>query len=111
MNKEELIQELKNLKGGQWTEKSADAIAAVLDKYIDNQGSLSYKDRLMNKLEAVESEYKRRMHDAQAKEDYIFASGLCGATARIIKIVKDDKEQTEWDGTEIASPIDCDVCG
>lgn len=44
MNKEELIQELKNLKGGQWTEKFADAIAAVLDEYIDNQGPLSYNN-------------------------------------------------------------------
>ena len=69
------------------------------------------REELLNQLEEIQTEYKRRMHDAQAKEDYIFASGLCGATARIINIVKDDKEQTEWDGTEIASPIDCDVCG
>lgn len=24
---------------------------------------------------------------------------------------EDDEEQTEWDGTEIAPPIDSDVCG
>lgn len=69
------------------------------------------REELLNQLEEIQTEYKRRMHDAQAKEDYIFASGLCGATARIIKLVKDDKEQTEWDGTEIAPPIDSDVCG
>lgn len=69
------------------------------------------REELLNQLEEIQTEYKRRMHDAQAKEDYIFASGLCGATARIIKIVKDDKEQTELDGTEIAPPIDSDVCG
>lgn len=90
MNIEELIQELKNLKGGQWTEKSADAIAAVLDEYIDNQRSLSYKDRLMNKLETVESEYKRKMHDAPDYLERIYASGLCDAISRVIKIVKED---------------------
>ena len=66
---------------------------------------------LLNRLEEIQAEYKRRMHDAQAKEDYIFASGLCGATARIIKLLKNDEEQTKWDGTEIAPPIDSDVCG
>ena len=50
------------------------------------------KQELLNKLEEIQTEYKRRMHDAQAKEDYIFASGLCGATARIIKLVKDDED-------------------
>jgi hypothetical protein len=69
------------------------------------------REELLNKLEKIQTEYKRRMHDAQAEEDYIFASGLCGAIARIIKLVKDDEEQTEWDGTEIAPPIDSDVCG
>ena len=48
------------------------------------------REDLLNKLEEIQTEYKRRMHDAQAKEDYIFASGLCGAISRVIKIVKED---------------------
>lgn len=36
MNKEELLQELKNLKAGKWTDKSADAIATVIDEYFDD---------------------------------------------------------------------------
>lgn len=53
------------------------------------------REELLNKLEEIQTEYKRRMHDAQAKEDYIFASGLCGATARIIKLVKEDWDMTQ----------------
>ena len=35
MTREEILTELKALKAGQWTDKSADAIAAVLDHYLD----------------------------------------------------------------------------
>ena len=35
MNKEELLQELQNLKASKWTDKSADAIATVIDEYFD----------------------------------------------------------------------------
>ena len=37
MTREEILTELKALKAGQWTDKSADAIAAVLDHYLDNE--------------------------------------------------------------------------
>jgi hypothetical protein len=48
------------------------------------------REDLLNKLEEIQTEYKRRMHDAQAKEDYIYASGLCDSISRVIKIVKED---------------------
>ena len=66
---------------------------------------------LLNKLEEIQTEYKGIFHNAKSKVRHIYALGLCKATARIIKLVKDDEEQTEWDGTEIAPPIDSDVCG
>ena len=47
------------------------------------------KQELLNKLEAIEREYKGMSHDAKSQGDYIYASGLCEATARIIKLVKD----------------------
>lgn len=50
------------------------------------------KEELLNKLEEIQRVYKRRLHDAQAKEDYIFASGLCAATTRIIKLLKEDED-------------------
>ncbi len=85
--------------------------SSLLSRTVYKQGYEQAEKEFLNKLEEIQTEYKRRMHDAQAKEDYIFASGLCEATARIIKFVKNDEEQTEWDGTEIAPPIDSDVCG
>ena len=50
------------------------------------------KQELLNKLEAIECEYKGMLHDAKSQGDYIYASGLCEATARIIKLVKDDED-------------------
>jgi hypothetical protein len=50
------------------------------------------KQELLNKLEAIEREYKGMSHDAKSQEDYIYASGLCEATARIIKLVKGDED-------------------
>ena len=85
--------------------------SSSLSRTIYKQGYEQAEKELLNKLEEIQTEYKRRMHDAQAKEDYIFASGLCGATAHIIKLLKSNEDQTEWDGTEIAPPIDSDVCG
>lgn len=50
------------------------------------------KQELLNKLEAVEREYKSMSHNVKSQEDYIYASGLCEATARIIKLVKGDED-------------------
>lgn len=47
-------------------------------------------EELLSKLEELQTEYKRRMKVAQAKDDYIYASGLCGAISRVIKMVKED---------------------
>jgi len=47
---------------------------------------------LLNKLEEIQAEYKGISHDAKSKENYIYASGLCEATERIIKFVKNDEE-------------------
>lgn len=85
--------------------------SSSLSRTIYKQGYEQAEKEFLNKLEEIQAEYKGRMHEVQAKEDHIFASGLCGATARIIKLLKNDEEQTEWDGTEIAPPIDSDVCG
>lgn len=59
---------------------------------------------MLNRLEAIEREYKDMSHNAESRENYIYASGLREATTRIIRLVKDDEEQIEWDGTEIAPP-------
>ena len=52
------------------------------------------KKELLNKLEAIEREYKGykwgMSHDAKSKEYYNYASGLCEATERIIKLIKED---------------------
>ena len=50
------------------------------------------KQELLNNLEAIEREYKSMSHDAKSQGDYIYASGLCEATARIIKLIKDDED-------------------
>lgn len=85
--------------------------SSSLSRTIYKQGYEQAEKELLNKLEEIQAEYKGISHDAKSKEDYIYASGLCEATARIIKFLKNDEEQTEWDGTEIAPPIDSDVCG
>ena len=46
------------------------------------------KKELLNKLEAIEREYKDMSHNAKSRESYIYASGLREATTRIIKLVK-----------------------
>ena len=52
------------------------------------------KEELLSKLEAIESEYKGykwgMSHDAKSKENSNYASGLCEATERIIKLIKED---------------------
>lgn len=62
-----------------------EAYLAGVNLLLDNA-----KEELLSMLEELQTEYKRRMHDDQAKEDYIYASGLCGAISRLIKIVKED---------------------
>lgn len=50
------------------------------------------KQELLNKLEIIEREYKAMSHDVKSQENYVYVSGLCEATARIIKLVKDDED-------------------
>lgn len=85
--------------------------SSSLSRAIYKQGYEQAEKELLNRLEVIEREYKGMSHNAESRENYIYASGLREATTRIIRLVKDDEEQTEWDGTEIAPPIDSDVCG
>ena len=85
--------------------------SSSLSRTIYKQGYEQAEKELLNRLEIIEREYKGMSHNAESRENYIYASGLREATTRIIRLVKDDEEQTEWDGTEIAPPIDSDVCG
>lgn len=85
--------------------------SSSLSRAIYKQGYEQAEKELLNRLEVIEREYKGMSHNAKSQENYIYASGLCEATARIIKLLKNDEEQTECDGTEIAPPIDSDVCG
>lgn len=85
--------------------------SSLLSRAIYKQGYEQAERELLNKLEEIQAEYKSKSHDAESKENYIYAFGLCDATARIIKLLKNDEEQIEYDGTEIAPPIDSDVCG
>lgn len=85
--------------------------SSSLSRTIYKQGYEQAEKDLLDKLEEIQAEYKGKSHDAESEKNYIYAFGLCDATARIIKFLKNDEEQTEWDGTEIAPPIDSDVCG
>ena len=85
--------------------------SSLLSRTIYKQGYEQAEKELLNKLEEIRTEYKGIAHNAKSQENYIYAFGLCDATVRIIKLLKNDEEQIEWDGTEIAPPIDSDVCG
>ena len=52
------------------------------------------KEELLIKLEEIRTEYKNIAHNAKSQENYIYAFGLCDATARIIKLVKDYEDKT-----------------
>lgn len=64
------------------------------------------KQELLNKLEAIERDYKGLSRDAKSQGDYIYASGLCEATACIIKLVKDD-EDVQSEHSRIESIYQC----
>lgn len=85
--------------------------SSSLSRTIYKQGYEQAEKELLNRLEVIKREYKGMLHNAESRENYIYASGSCEATIRIIRLVKDDEEQTEWDSSEIAPPIDSDVCG
>lgn len=65
-----------------------------LSRTIYKQGYEQAEKELLNKLEEIQAEYKGKSHDAESKENYIYAFGLCDATARIIKFLKNDEDKT-----------------
>ena len=66
-----------------------------LSRTIYKQAYEQAEKELLDKLEKIQAEYKGILHDAKSKENYIYASGLCEATTRIIKFVKNDEIQLD----------------
>lgn len=69
--------------------------------------TMRFLGRLLKAVDESTQEHK----NAQTQSEYLYAQGKMDAFKKCVEWIKECEEQTECDGTEIAPPVDSDVCG
>ena len=74
--------------------------------------TMKFLGKLLKAVDESTNEHK----NAQTQSEYLYAQGKMDAYKQVVEWIKEfsmkkGEEQTEWDDTEIAPPVDCDVCG